>query len=416
MNAYCKIYMHWNNIQEGFVMDFSQKAKSISPSATLAIDSKAKKMKAEGINVIGFGAGEPDFDTPEHIKEAAIKAIRDGFTKYTPASGTLELKEAVCRKLSRDNGLEYKASQIVISNGAKHSLLNAFQAVLNPGDEVILPVPYWVSYPEMIKLADGKIVYMETTEEDGFKFTPKQLLEKITARSKILILNSPSNPTGMIYSKEELVKIAEIAVDKGLIVISDEIYEELIYDGLKHTSIASLGEKIKEQTIIVNGMSKAYAMTGWRIGYTASSQEIAVIMSNVQSHATSNPNSIAQKASVTALDGGKEDIEMMRNEYMKRRNYMVERINSIPYISCIKPQGAFYVMMNVSTLIGKVFKEAIIKNADSFAEFLLEDAKVAVVPGSGFGIEGYVRLSYATSMENITEGLNRIEKFIKEIK
>ena len=398
------------------MMIYSHKAEAVNPSATLAIDSKAKKMKAEGINVIGFGAGEPDFDTPKHIKESAIKAIQDGFTKYTPASGTLELKEAVCRKLKKDNGIEFKACEIVISNGAKHSLLNAFQAVLNPGDEVILPVPYWVSYPEMIKLADGKIVYLETREQDGFKFSTQQLLGKITNRTKILVLNSPSNPTGMVYSKDELIKIAEIVVEKGLIVISDEIYEELIYDGLKHTSIASLGEKIKEQTILVNGLSKAYSMTGWRIGYTASNQEIAEIMSNIQSHATSNPNSIAQKASVTALDGSKQDIVMMRNEYLKRRDYMVERINSISGISCLKPQGAFYVMMNVSRLFEKEFRGTIIKNSEVFAELLLENAKVAVVPGSGFGIEGYVRLSYATSISNIAEGIRRIENFVGEIK
>jgi len=397
-------------------MNYSQKAKSICPSATLTIDAKAKKMKAEGINVIGFGAGEPDFDTPKHIKESAIKAINDGFTKYTPASGTLELKESICRKLKRDNGIEYNVSQIVVSNGAKHSLLNAFQAVLNPGDEVILPAPYWVSYPEMIKLADGKIVYLETNEQDGFKFTPQKLLEKITEHSKILVLNSPSNPTGMVYLQDELTEIAKIAVEKGLIVISDEIYEELIYDNLKHTSIASLGEKIKEQTIVVNGMSKAYSMTGWRIGYTASNQEIAKIMSNVQSHATSNPNSIAQKASVAALDGPKNEIDFMRNEYAKRRNYMVERINSIKDISCSKPQGAFYIMMNISKLIGKQFKDEPINNADKFAELLLENVMVAVVPGSGFGIKGYVRLSYATSMENIKEGLDRIEKFNKELR
>lgn len=402
--------------KEAVVINYSQKAKGICPSATLAIDAKAKKMKEEGINVIGFGAGEPDFDTPEHIKEAGIKAIREGFTKYTPASGILQLKEAVCRKLKRDNGIEYNASQIVISNGAKHSLSNVFQAILNPQDEVILPVPYWVSYPEMIKMADGKIVLLETSEKNGFKFTSEQLLSKISPKTKALVLNSPSNPTGMVYSKEELLKIAEIAVEKGFIVISDEIYEELIYDRIKHTSIASLGEEIKEQTVIVNGLSKAYSMTGWRIGYTASNQEIAKIMANVQSHATSNPNSIAQKAAVAALDGPKQEIEIMRNEYIKRRNYMVEKINSIPGLSCLKPEGAFYVMINISKLIGKSFNGTIIKGSDSFAELLLEKAEVAVVPGSGFGIEGYVRLSYATSMENISEGLSRIEKFVQGIK
>lgn len=397
-------------------MIYSKKAKTVNPSPTLSINAKAKKMKAEGINVIGFGAGEPDFDTPVHIKEAAIKAINDGFTKYTPASGTLELKEAICRKLKKDNGLEYEPSQIVVSNGAKHSLMNTFQAILNPGDEVILPSPYWVSYPEMIKLADGKVVILETTEKNNFKFTPEQLISKINSKTKALVLNSPCNPTGMVYSKEELGKIAEIAVEKGLLVISDEIYEELIYDGLKHTSIASFGEKIKELTIVVNGMSKAYSMTGWRIGYTASNKEIAKIMANVQSHAASNPNSIAQKASVAALDGPQNEIEKMQDEYEKRRNYMVDRINSMINVSCKKPEGAFYVFMNISKLFGKQKSGKIITSSDEYAELLLENAKVAVVPGKGFGIKDHARLSYAISIENIKEGLDRIETFNNELK
>lgn len=397
-------------------MVYSKKAQAVSPSTTLAIDAKAKKMKADGINVIGFGAGEPDFDTPVHIKEAAIKAINEGFTKYTPAAGTLELREAICRKFKKDNGLDYTSAQIVVSNGAKHSLLNTFQAILNPGDEVILPSPYWVSYPEMIKLADGVTVLLETTEENNFKFKTGDLLRKITSKTKALVLNSPSNPTGMVYSKDELMEIAKIAVDKEIFVISDEIYEELIYDGLSHISIASLGERIKDLTIVVNGVSKAYSMTGWRIGYTASNPEIAKIMSNVQSHATSNPNSIAQKASVAALEGLKDDIAAMREEYQKRRNYMVEKINSIPGLSCKKPSGAFYVMMNISKLMGKSYQGSTINNSDEFADVLLEKANVAVVPGSGFGVQGYVRLSYATSMANIEEGLSRIEKFVGEIR
>lgn len=396
-------------------MVYSRKAQAVSPSSTLAIDAKAKKMKADGVNVVGFGAGEPDFDTPVHIKEAAIKAIDSGFTKYTPAAGTIELREAICTKLKNDNGLDYTPAQIVVSNGAKHSLMNAFQALLNPGDEVILPSPYWVSYPEMIKMADGNIVALETTEESSFKFKPEELLKRITPRTKALVLNSPSNPTGMLYTREELIDIARIAVEKEIFVISDEIYEELIYDGLTHTSIASLGERIKELTIVVNGMSKAYSMTGWRIGYTASNPELAKIMSNVQSHATSNPNSIAQKASVAALNGLKDDIVTMREEYQNRRNYMVERINNISGLSCRKPSGAFYVMMNISSLVGRKHGERTIGNSDEFADILLEKANVAVVPGSGFGIQGYVRLSYATSMTNIVEGLDRIERFVKDI-
>ena len=396
-------------------MVYSKKALSISASPTLTIDAKAKKMKAEGIDVIGFGAGEPDMDTPEHIKEAAILAIKQGFTKYTPAAGTLELREAICRKLKSDNGLEYIPSQIVVSNGAKHSLINALQAILNPGDEVILPAPYWVSYPEMIKLADGVAVYMNTIEENNYKIKPQDLLSKITSKTKAFVLNSPSNPTGMVYTEDELREIAKIAVDKGIFVISDEIYEELIYDGCKHVSIASLGNEIKELTIVVNGLSKAYAMTGWRIGYTASNPEIAKIMANVQSHATSNPNSIAQKAAVAALDGGKEFISEMRTQYEKRRSFMVDRINSIDGVSCKKPSGAFYVMMNIGNLIGKNYNGTIITDSDVFAEALLEGSKVVVIPSTAFGISGYIRLSYAVSMKNIEEGLNRIERFVKEL-
>jgi len=393
-------------------MILSKKALSISPSSTLAIDAKAKRMKAEGIDIIGFGAGEPDFDTPDHIKQAAIKAINDGFTKYTPASGTLDLKKAICEKFKKENGLDYTPANIVISNGAKHSLVNAFQAICNPGDEVIVPAPYWVSYPEMIKLADGVPVILNTTEEDNFKFTIDKLEAAITDKTKAIVINSPSNPTGMVYSEEELRAIAEIAVKKNIFIISDEIYEKLIYDGYKHISIASFDEKIKDLTIIINGMSKTYSMTGWRIGYSASNAEIAKIMGNVQSHATSNPNSIAQKAAEAALTGPQDAVEMMKAEFVKRRDYMVDRINKIEGLSCIKPNGAFYVMMNISKLIGKVIDGVVIKGSDDFADLLLEKANVALVPGSGFGTDIHVRLSYATSMENIKEGLNRIEKFL----
>ncbi|HPD01462.1 MAG TPA: pyridoxal phosphate-dependent aminotransferase, partial [Acetivibrio sp.] len=318
-------------------MELSIKALSISPSSTLAIDAKAKKMKAEGIDIIGFGAGEPDFDTPAHIKEAAKKALDEGFTKYTPASGTLELKQAICNKFKRDNGLDYKPSNIVVSNGAKHSLVNAFQAICNPGDEVIITTPAWVSYPEMVKLADAVSVYINTTEEEGFKFTIDKLEKAITDKTKAIIMNSPSNPTGMIYSEEELKAVADLAVSKGIYVISDEIYEKLIYDGYKHVSIASFNDKIKDLTIVVNGVSKSYSMTGWRIGYTASNEQIAKVMSNMQSHATSNPNSIAQKAALAALEGPQEIIDTMAAEFVKRRDYMVDRINSIEGLSCIKP-------------------------------------------------------------------------------
>ncbi|WP_319404142.1 pyridoxal phosphate-dependent aminotransferase [uncultured Anaeromusa sp.] len=395
-------------------MNLSRKGLSISPSATLAIDSKAKKLKAEGIDVVGFGAGEPDFDTPVHIKQAAIAAIEAGFTKYTPASGTMTLKEAICAKFKKDNGLDYAPANIVISNGAKHSLVNVFQAICNPGDEVIIPAPFWVSYPEMVKLADGVPVIVYTTEEQGFKFTVDQIRQAVTAKTKAIILNSPSNPTGMVYTREELAELADLAVEKGFYVVSDEIYEKLIYDGKTHVSIASINEKIKAQTIIVNGVSKTYAMTGWRIGYTASTPEIAKIMSNVQSHATSNPNSIAQKAAEAAISGPQDMVATMVAAFASRRDYMVKRINSMPGLSCVNPNGAFYVMMNISQLMGKELAGLKIQSSDDFANVLLEKANVALVPGSGFGIDTHVRLSYATSQENITKGLDRIEQFLKQ--
>ena len=395
-------------------MNLSRKGLSISPSATLAIDSKAKKLKAEGIDVVGFGAGEPDFDTPVHIKQAAIAAIEAGFTKYTPASGTMTLKEAICAKFKKDNGLDYAPANIVISNVAKHSLVNVFQAICNPGDEVIIPAPFWVSYPEMVKLADGVPVIVYTTEEQGFKFTVDQIRQAVTAKTKAIILNSPSNPTGMVYTREELAELADLAVEKGFYVVSDEIYEKLIYDGKTHVSIASINEKIKAQTIIVNGVSKTYAMTGWRIGYTASTPEIAKIMSNVQSHATSNPNSIAQKAAEAAISGPQDMVATMVAAFASRRDYMVKRINSMPGLSCVNPNGAFYVMMNISQLMGKELAGLKIQSSDDFANVLLEKANVALVPGSGFGIDTHVRLSYATSQENITKGLDRIEQFLKQ--
>ncbi|MCX7715352.1 MAG: pyridoxal phosphate-dependent aminotransferase [Clostridia bacterium] len=391
----------------------SNKAQCISPSATLAIDAKFKAMKAQGMDVVGFGAGEPDFDTPQHIKAAAISAINEGKTKYTPASGTVELRSAVARKFKRDNGLDYSAENIVVSNGAKHSLVNAFMAICNPGDEVIIPAPYWVSYPEMVKLADGVPVFIETKEEDGFKATAREIENAITDRTRALVLNSPSNPTGMVYTKEELSAIADVAVKHNIYVVSDEIYEHLIYEG-EHVSIASLNEKIKDLTIIVNGVSKTYAMTGWRIGYTASNAQLAKVMGNIQSHATSNPNSIAQAAAVAALDGDMGCVEEMKKAFVARRNYMVDRINKIDGVSCLKPQGAFYIMMNISKLKGKNFYGYNIDSAHTLSEALLEVAKLALVPGEGFGAGDYVRWSYATSMENIKEGLDRLEKFLNK--
>ena len=394
-------------------MYISDKVKSISPSSTLAIDSKFKQMKAEGVDVVGFGTGEPDFDTPDYIKKAAVEAIAGGKTKYTPAAGTMELRRAICDKLKRENGLDYEPNQIVVTNGAKHALVNTFMAILNEGDEVIIPSPYWVSYPEMVKIADGVSVIIETKEEDEFKFTAKEFEDAITPKTRALVLNSPSNPTGMVYTEEELRSIAEVAVKHNIYVVADEIYEHLIYEG-KHVSIASFNDKIKDLTIIINGVSKTYAMTGWRIGYSASHPEVAKAISNLQSHATSNPNSIAQAATVAALNGGEEEIARMKAEFQKRRDYMVERINSIPGVSCRNPHGAFYVVMNISQLKGKRLGCRTIHTSDDFADVLLEKAGLALVPCSGFGADDFVRWSYATSMENIVEGLNRLETFLAQ--
>ncbi len=391
----------------------SKMASEISPSPTLALDSKYKQMKKQGIPVVGFGAGEPDFETPDNIKNAAVEAIKCGMTRYTPASGTVELKEAIVNKVKRDTGLEYKIENVVVSNGGKHSLTNIFMCILEPGDEVIIPAPFWVSYPEMVKMAGGKPVFLNTTEDNNFKFTPDMLKDMITDKTRALVLNTPSNPTGMVYSKEELEKIAKIAVENNIYIVFDEIYEKLIYGDVTHTNIATLGEDVKELTIIVSGMAKAYAMTGWRIGYTLSNASLAKAMSNLQSHATSNPNSIAQAASVEALNGDQSSVETMRVEYEKRRDYMVERINSIDGISCRKPDGAFYIFMNMKELLGKEHYGKVINTVSELCDDILDKALVALVPSEGFGIDGYARLSYATSMENIIEGLDRIEKYIK---
>jgi aspartate aminotransferase len=395
-------------------MNLSEKAIHITPSLTLEITAKANQLKSQGIDVIGFGAGEPDFQTPDYIKEAAIEAINKGFTKYTAASGMIELKEAICEKLQKDNGLTYDVSQIVISNGAKHSIYNALTAILNPGDEVLIPSPYWLSYPEMVRLADGKAIFIKGKEENNFKITAKQFEESITQKTKALILNSPNNPTGAVYKKNELRKIADIAEKHNIIIISDEIYEKLIYEG-KHVSIASFNDKIKDLTVVVNGMSKAYAMTGWRIGYTASNSQIAAAMSNIQSHTTSNPNSIAQYASIAALKGGEGIIKHMIDEFNKRRVFIVDKINKIKGLKCLMPDGAFYVFVNINEYIGKNINGKNIKNSIDFANVLIENANVAVIPGLPFGADNYIRLSYAMSIENIDKGLNRINNFLNNI-
>ncbi len=389
----------------------SEKAKKISPSPTLAIDARYKEMLKDGIPVVGFGAGEPDFDTPDNVKEAGIRAINNNFTRYTPASGTIDLKKAVCNKIKRDTGLDYKPENIVVSNGGKHSLSNVFICICDPGDEVIVPAPYWVSYPEMIKIADAVPVYINATEETEFKFTPQQLKAAITPKTRALVLNTPGNPTGMLYTKAELEEIAKICVEHNIYVVFDEIYEKLAYEG-EHINIATLGEDIKKLTIIVNGISKAYCMTGWRIGYIAAEPEIAKAVSNIQSHMTSNPCSIAQAAAVEALNGNQDIIDKMRTEYIKRRDYMVKRINSIDGISCLNPHGAFYIFMNVKDCLGKEHYGKVINTAHDLCSDILDKALVALVPSEGFGVEGYARLSYATSMENIVTGLDRIEKYL----
>ena len=397
-------------------MILSQKAKRISPSLTLAITAKAKKMRADGIDVIGFGAGEPDFNTPLNIQDAAIDAIQNGQTRYTAASGIVELKKAIVDKFKRDNNLNYKTSQIVVSTGAKQCLANAFQAILNPGDEVLIGAPYWVSYPELVQLSDGVPVFVDTEEKNSFKLTVTALEKALTKNTKAIILNSPNNPTGTTYTKNELNEIADFAKKNDIIIISDEIYEKLLYGEEGHVSIASLSEDAYNRTIVINGVSKAYAMTGWRIGYAAASEEIISLMSNIQSHTTSNPCSISQYAALEALLGDQGEVEKMKVEFKKRRDYMVDRINSIKNLSCVKPEGAFYVMINISNILNKEYEGAVIKDSLQFSDLLLEKEKVAVVPGIAFGVDNYVRLSYATSIKNIEEGLNRIESFVNGIK
>ena len=394
--------------------ELSRVASAVQASTTVAIDSKAKQMKADGIDVVGFGAGEPDFNTPDNINMEAIRAICDGKTKYTPPAGIIPLRKAICNRLKLDCNLDYDYTQIVVASGAKHCVYVTFRALLNPGDEVIVPAPYWVSYSEMIKMAGGVPILVVAGEDQGFKATGDQIKAAITEKTKCVIINNPSNPTGALYSKQELQEIADICVENDLYIISDEIYYQLIYDNAEFVSIASLGKDVYDHTIIINGVSKSYAMTGWRIGYIAASKEIAKVMSNYLSHSTGAPSTISQWASIEALNGPQEGIEAMRQEFEKRRNYMVKRMNEIPGVSCRMPEGAFYVMMNISQLLGKTIGGASINSADDFAMAFLDQGLVAVVPSTGFGIDNFVRWSYATSMENIEEGLNRLEKFLNQ--
>lgn len=387
-------------------MELSNRIMGIKPSATLGITSKAKAMKKEGIDVISFGAGEPDFDTPQYIKKAAKEAIDKGKTKYTLSIGTLELREAICKKLLDFNNLEYKPEDIVVSNGAKHSLYNIFQAICNDGDEVVIISPYWVSYVEMVVIAGAKPVIVDTFACDGFKVKLDNLANALTDKTKAAIINSPLNPTGCVYSKKELENIFNLLKGKGIRIISDEIYERLIYDGLECASIASLSKESQDATIVVNGVSKTYSMTGWRIGYIASNDKaLTRAIKNFQDHSSSNPSSISQEAALAALTKEDSSIEDMKKEFEKRRDYMVKRIEGIDKISCVKPEGAFYCFIDVSEIN---------KNTLELADKLLDDAKVAVVPGEGFGAPGFIRLSFATSMKNIKKGLDRIEKWLKQ--
>jgi len=387
-------------------MKLASRVESLTPSPTLAITSKAKQLEKSGIDVVSFGAGEPDFDTPQHIKDSAITAIHQGFTKYTPSTGTPQLRQAIAEKLKRDNRLTYEVSQIVVGSGAKHSLYNIFQVVCERGDQVLIPLPYWVSYPQMAAMAGAKAVFIKTKEKNQFKITPEQFKKAIKPKTKVLVLNSPSNPTGCVYSREELEQIAAIAVEHNITVISDEIYEKLIYGAAQHVSIASLNEKIYNLTFTVNGLSKAYSMTGWRIGYVAGPKQAMAKISDMQDHSTSCPNSIAQAAAVTALQGGDACVEEMKKEFSARRDYLVQRIKGIKKLSAVVPQGAFYVFCNIART-----------GLDSmeFSRRLLEEASVAVVPGIAFGDDRYIRFSFATSKEKIAKGLDRIQQWVGQL-
>ena len=392
--------------------ELSRIALAIEPSATMAIDTMFKQMKADGLDVIGFGAGEPDFPTPDYIKEVGIQAIQNNDTKYTPSVGTVALRKAICQRLKEDCGVEYAPAEVAVSNGAKPCVYVALRALVNPGDEVILPAPYWVSYIELIRMVGGVPVVVEATEAEHFKITPEKLSAAITPKTKCMILNNPSNPTGMMYSRKELEEIAKVCVEKDIYVISDEIYYRLAYDNEEFVSFAALGEDVKARTLLVNGVSKSYAMTGWRIGYVAAPAAISKVIGNYLGHCTGSPSSISQAAAAEALSASQETVEKMREAFEERRNYMVERMNQIEGVSCIKPEGAFYVMMNISKIFGKELFGHVIKDADDFGNMFLKYGKVAVVPGTSFGAPEFIRWSYATSMENIKAGLDRLECFL----
>jgi aspartate aminotransferase len=390
------------------MMKLSARINSIKPSPTLAITMKANALRAEGRDVIGFGAGEPDFDTPDNVKKAAIQAIEEGFTKYTPVGGIDELKDAIIGKLNRDNKLNYTRAQIVVSCGAKHTLYNLAQVLFEEGDEVIIPSPYWVSYPDIVILTGAKPVILKTNASDGFKIGSGQLAEAINPRTKAVIINSPSNPTGAVYTQAELMELAEVFVKKDVLAISDDIYEKILYDGISFANMATVNADMKERTVVVNGVSKSHAMTGWRIGYAAGPVEIIAAATKLQSQNTSNPTSIAQKAAVEALNGDQAIVEAMVKEFEKRRNVMVDRLNAIPGITCMTPQGAFYVFPEIAGLLGRKYGGKVLATSSDVAAWLLDEANVAVIPGGEFGQDDHIRLSYATSMANIERGVERI--------
>ena len=397
-------------------LSLSERALQVKPSSTLVITAKAKEMKSQGIDIVGFVAGEPDYGTPENINKAAIKAINEGFSKYTPAAGIKELRQGVSDKFAAFNHVNYEWNQVVISNGAKHSLTNICQVLINPGDEVIIPAPYWLTYPELVSLAGGVPVTIHGKKENGYRVTAKEIEEVVSEQTKALILNTPNNPTGMLYSREELEAIAKVAIEKDFYVISDEIYEYLTYDGHEHVSIASLNDEIYKRTITCSGVSKSYSMTGWRIGYTGSTLEIAKLMDSVQSHQTSNPCSIAQKAALEAITGTQEPMETMKVEFGHRKNYIYDRIKAIPLLETLNSEGAFYLFVNFEQLLGREYKGKELKSVNQVAQILLEDYKVVVIPCEDFGFPNFIRLSYAISREAIAKGVDRIERFMENFK
>ena len=390
-------------------MELAKRVQALTPSSTLAITAKAKELKAQGLDVIGLGAGEPDFNTPQHIIDRAYESMKEGHTKYTASAGLPQLKKAIINKLKQDQGIEYKEAEIIVGSGAKHVLYTLFQAILDEGDEVIVPTPYWVSYPEQVKLAGGTPIYCEGKESNSFKITPEDLKKSITDRTKAVIINSPSNPTGMLYTAEELLQLGEVCLAHGILIVSDEIYEKLVYGDAKHVSIAELSPELKKNTIIINGVSKSHSMTGWRIGYAAGDAAIIKAMANLASHSTSNPTTTAQYGAIAAYEGSQEPVEEMRKAFEGRRDAIYEKLISIPGISCIKPEGAFYLFPNVK----KAMEATGFANVDDFSAALLEEALVAVIPGSGFGADENIRLSYATSMENLEHAIERIASFIE---